>query len=455
VSIAIVDEGVDYTHPALGGNTFPNGKVVDGYDFFRGRADPYPYSGGAHGTACAGIAAGDFADEGDFVGGAAPGASIYGFNVFNFSGGAPDDLILAAWDYCLDHANDNPAEPLLVISNSLGGGRFTEVCDGDPDEIAFRLALGALEAAGIAVFASAGNEGFCDSISSPACHSRVISVGSVFDANIGEYATCPALQGTCLPTFAASSCTLGFAISSGPTSAGKVAMYSNSASFLDLLAPAEYSYTTDIVGSAGYAQDDYAPNFGGTSAACPYAAGTAAVLQSASMSLTGRYLSPSEIRTLLSSTGAATTDPKSGVTKPLVNAEKALLALQLPDGQAMFLIGNEGAQPLVVQPFEATAAGVSAGWITFTDAGGFTLDPGEKRAILTTVDFASAPQGLRDVTVEIRTNDSIAPTSTLHISTSVLPSPVDPILDIVPAEAMHDLNADSIIDSGDVQSAVR
>ena len=56
VAIAIVDSGIDYTHPYLGGGAFPNSKVIGGYDFGDSDANPIP-NGNWHGTACeAGVA---------------------------------------------------------------------------------------------------------------------------------------------------------------------------------------------------------------------------------------------------------------------------------------------------------------------------------------------------------------------------------------------------------------
>ena len=46
-------------------------------------------------------------------------------------------------------------------------------------------------------------------------------------------------------------------------------------------------YTTDIVGFAGYSTSDYASDFDGTSAACPHAAGVAALILSVNRCLTG------------------------------------------------------------------------------------------------------------------------------------------------------------------------
>jgi len=56
-TIAIIDTGIDYTHPDLGGCFGINCKVVDGYDFVNMDNDPIDDMG--HGTHCAGIAAGN------------------------------------------------------------------------------------------------------------------------------------------------------------------------------------------------------------------------------------------------------------------------------------------------------------------------------------------------------------------------------------------------------------
>lgn len=55
VRVAILDTGIDYTHPDLGGCFGPGCKVVGGYDFLNGDADPWDDNG--HGTHCAGIVA--------------------------------------------------------------------------------------------------------------------------------------------------------------------------------------------------------------------------------------------------------------------------------------------------------------------------------------------------------------------------------------------------------------
>ncbi|HTD85620.1 MAG TPA: S8 family serine peptidase, partial [Candidatus Binatia bacterium] len=82
VSIAIVDSGIDYQHPdlSIGGTNFPNGKVIGGYDIGDEDADPMPTTL-AHGTACAGVAAGNISTNGDYIGGVAPDAKLYALKI--------------------------------------------------------------------------------------------------------------------------------------------------------------------------------------------------------------------------------------------------------------------------------------------------------------------------------------------------------------------------------------
>jgi subtilisin family serine protease len=46
ITIGIIDSGIDYTHPALGGKFGPGNKVIGGYDFvgdaYRGSSGPAP-----------------------------------------------------------------------------------------------------------------------------------------------------------------------------------------------------------------------------------------------------------------------------------------------------------------------------------------------------------------------------------------------------------------------------
>jgi hypothetical protein len=306
VSIAIVDSGVDYTHPKLGGGSFPNSKVIGGYDTADNDADPRP-STVAHGTCCAGIAAGLTGSVGDYIGGVAYNAKLYALKISPDLSDSPDTAAeLAAWDWCITHRNDDPANPIKVISNSWGipGLPFNNKALADAYLPSFTAIAQTAVNAGITIFAASGNDGFAgQGISWPAAMSNVISVGAVYDA-----------------VFTSSACGVS-------TQPDKITCYSNTSNILDVLASSENAYTTDIVGSGGSSTGDYYPYFNGTSAACPYAAGAAAALQSAAKQQLGHYLTPTQVKTILTATGVHITDTKVAITKPRINLGNAIAML--------------------------------------------------------------------------------------------------------------------------------
>jgi subtilisin family serine protease len=268
-SVAICDSGFDYTHPMLGGGGFPNNKIIGGYDF--GANDPDPlHEGHPHGTCVSGIAAGSLGFVGDYIGGVAYNSGIYGLKISVGMGGPLTNAALAAWDWCITHRNDDPSKPIVANSNSWGGAMFSDPAAADAFSPAFTTVAAASEAAGITILASSGNSGSTQGLGWPAAMSKVVSVGAVHDTT------------------------------------DQVMGYSSTAEILDILAPADPVYTTDIVGAGGYDPGDYFPFFNGTSSACPFAAGCVAVIQSAS----GNSLSPVEVRNLLVATGDPVTDTK-------------------------------------------------------------------------------------------------------------------------------------------------
>ncbi len=300
VSIAIVDTGIDYTHSMLGSGGFPNAKVIGGYDFGDSDTDPMDCEG--HGTSVAGISAGTQATgPGDYIGGVAHNAKLYALKIVS---GCLDTAwtsdIAAAWDWAVAHKNDDPNNPILVINTSFGGGRYTSVCDSGSPTLAAAASIAATN--GITLFGSSGNDGYTDGISAPACVSNVISVGAVYDANIGGW------------SFPGVPC-IDFS-----TVADQVTCYSNSADFLDILAPSHFAYTTKLGGS--YTSN--IPGFGGTSAASPYAAGAAAILQDYTMSTTGSYYTSAELKSALVNTGDPVIDSKNSITTPRVNVGNAI-----------------------------------------------------------------------------------------------------------------------------------
>ena len=225
-------------------------------------------------------------------------------------------------DWCISHQYDDPDNPILIISHSFGGGRYLSVSSAESNRPSYAAAAGRAIAAGITIFASSGNEGYCDALAAPAAFSDVISVGAVYDAGLGTIGFCVEPE-SCVAE-AESQCDPEWACWDSPSAADGVTCYSNTASFLEVLAPSHDAYTLDIVGSGGYGTGDYTTDFGGTSAACPYAAGAAVALQSAAKTLTGNYLTPAEVRNILTSTGDNITDSKASITKPRINLQNAI-----------------------------------------------------------------------------------------------------------------------------------
>ncbi len=321
MAIAICDTGIDYTHPMLGGGAFPNDKVIGGYDI--GQNDPDPMDGHGHGTSCAGIAAGSLGNVGDYIGGVAYNAKLYALKISNSATGGSSNTsdMVAAWEWCITHQNDDPDNPILVISTSFGGGHFSDQTACEGYVTAMTTAAANAKDVGITIVAAAGNDGYCDGLAWPACLNDVISVGAVYDAAVGTFSWCVSAD-SCAAKTASESCSSGYYTTDIAVPDG-VAAYSNSAPFLSLLAPSNATTTTDLGG--GYTT--YQSGFGGTSAACPYAAGAAAALQSVAKARTGAYLTPDEIKSFLSDYGDPVTDPKSGLTKPRINLKAAADAM--------------------------------------------------------------------------------------------------------------------------------
>ncbi|MEV4411076.1 S8 family serine peptidase [Catellatospora sp. NPDC049609] len=165
VTVAVLDSGIDYTHPDLGGGLGEGFKVVGGYDFANGDADPMDDNG--HGTHVAGIIAGRAAAPGGITG-VAPEANLLAYKVMNEWGEGYTSDIIAGLEAAADPANPHRAD---VINMSLGG-----YGDGlDP----LGLAATAATEAGVVVVASAGNSGpGRDTVGTPAAADGVIAVGA-------------------------------------------------------------------------------------------------------------------------------------------------------------------------------------------------------------------------------------------------------------------------------------
>jgi subtilisin family serine protease len=165
VKVAIIDTGIDYTHPALGQGFGPGFKVIGGWDFVNDDADPFDDNG--HGTHVAGIVAG----QSDQITGVAPEVSLIAYKVLNASGNGSDSAVLAAVERAADPNEDgNTSDHVDVVNLSLGGS-------GNPDDPVC-VAVDNASAAGVTFAIAAGNSGVFHGIASPGTSRSAITVGA-------------------------------------------------------------------------------------------------------------------------------------------------------------------------------------------------------------------------------------------------------------------------------------
>ncbi len=269
-AIAILDTGLDYTHPDFGNCTTLGAagcSVVAAQDF--APEDGTLDGASGHGTNVAAIAAQ-----------VAPGADLIGLDVFDGNGAFTSDILAA-----LDWVVDNQETYNIVAANmSLGGGESATTCQ----DSVFAAAIDAAKDAGVLVSVSSGNDGWSDATGFPACVPSATTVGATYDADMGSSSW--------------SMCT------DATTEPDQITCFSNDADHVDLLAPGS------VISAGGISMS-------GTSQAAPHVAGAAAVLASAYPTL-----SPTELEAKLIATGEELRDMRSGRTHPRIDLDAATLA---------------------------------------------------------------------------------------------------------------------------------
>lgn len=299
-TIAVLDSGVQSSHPFFGGRVVSQacfstlagasslcpGGAPSSTAF--GSAEPCTGLGECdHGTHVAGIAAGAGGPGG--LQGIAPGATVMAVQVFSRvdddtacggSNRAPCLLssnadLLSGLAHVLSVAGAGNAARIAAVNISIGGGRYTSPGQCDAANPSLKTAIDHLRSLGIATAIAAGNQGYGDALSAPACISSAISVGATTDA--------------------------------APLS---VPGYSNDASFLTLLAPG--SDISSSVPGSGYALKL------GTSMAAPHVAGAWAVLKHAAPAA-----SVDLVLGALTTTGTPVVDAATGRTHPFINIDEA------------------------------------------------------------------------------------------------------------------------------------
>ena len=310
-AVAVLDSGVD------GGHDFLAGKVIDEACFSSSQQSIDLYSlcpagtdtqigpgagincsgvnGCSHGTHVAGIAAG----SNSTMTGVAPGAKVIAIQVFSelrnpsYCGSAScivafDSDIIADMEYVYNHRGNYP---VAAVNLSLGGGLYASAASCDADNQQTKAVIDELRAVGIATVIASGNESASSQIASPGCISTAISVGAT-------------------------------------TATDTVANFSNSASWLSLLAPGT-AINSSVPGNAFQ-------SWSGTSMATPHVAGAFAVLRSAAAGA-----SVDELLAALAGTGVPVTDARNGVTTGRIQLDAAVASLTAGPAPVTLVIDNQ------------------------------------------------------------------------------------------------------------------
>ncbi|KAK1709907.1 subtilase [Colletotrichum lupini] len=151
IKVAVIDTGIDYLHPALGGCfgadclvSYGTDFVGDAYDGFNEHfPDPDPMDCGGHGTHVAGIIAAQSNPFG-FTG-TAPGVTLGAYKVFGCEGQVSNDVLIAAYNRAYEEGSD-------IITASIGGP------SGWTDE-PWAATVSRIVEAGVPCTVSAGNSG--------------------------------------------------------------------------------------------------------------------------------------------------------------------------------------------------------------------------------------------------------------------------------------------------------
>lgn len=298
-TVAILDSGVESTHPDLAGRVIdehcycanPDGSGCCHAEAVEAGGVGSAADDNGHGTNVAGIiaSAGASAPKG-----VAPAATIVAVKILAADGSfANTSQVISGLNWVMENHPE-----VRIVNMSLGTtALFAGSCDSDTAyTLAFASAVNTFRSRGGLLFVSSGNAAAKAEMSAPACIDGAVAVGAVYDADVGS------------ASFPVAPC------DDATTAADQVTCFSNSSPALDLLAPGAMITSTGLGGAVS--------TYAGTSQACPHAAGAAAVLFAASPTSSGVA-----IEGALKLSGKSLTDAANGRVTPRVDVQAALDAM--------------------------------------------------------------------------------------------------------------------------------
>lgn len=247
VVIAVLDTGIDWTHPDLAANMWTDEDGYHGYNFISNNRLPMddninsydengvwvPNTYTYHGTHVAGVASAVINNTVGIAGMAQ--AQLMAVKVMNESGEGTDTTVSSGIRWAVDHGAD-------IVTMSLGVEGMS---------LTLTNAINYASSHGVVLIAASGNSG-TSTVSYPAAYPVVISVGAVDET-------------------------------------GHRASFSNYGTGLDVMAPGVQIYSTQVGPSYQY--------LSGTSTAAPFVAGVVAM-----MLTVNPYLTPREVSATLNAT---------------------------------------------------------------------------------------------------------------------------------------------------------
>jgi hypothetical protein len=285
-TVAIIDSGIAYDHPALGGGFGAGSRVVGGWDFAENDANPYDDAPkGFHGTHVAGIVGANSAT----YPGLASGVDLVALRVFDDTGNGQFLWIEQSLQWVVQHRNDF-RNPITTVNLSVG---INWNSDTVPSWANLEDEFAALKNAGVVVTVSAGNffaSYNAPGVSYPAVSPYVIAAASV-DAN------------------------------------GNLSSFSQRNQKV-LAAPGQSIFSTvpDSLYSRDGVTNDYA-SATGTSTAAPYVAGASVLVRQAMQQAGYTTINQDTIYNLLRSTADSVYDSVTKASYSRINLRRAIDAV--------------------------------------------------------------------------------------------------------------------------------